>query len=86
PGGRVVPVEMSTLVESVKQEPPTMHLRRRNPLPLGRGGRQWVTRKIVELAQKYAEGRVVSTLEGGYDLQALAECAREHIKALIKGR
>jgi len=43
----------------------------------------WVTKKIVDLAEKYAHGRVVSTLEGGYNLQALGESATEHIKALM---
>ena len=43
----------------------------------------WVTKKIVEFAKKYAHGRVISTLEGGYNPQALGESSVEHIKALM---
>jgi acetoin utilization deacetylase AcuC-like enzyme len=42
----------------------------------------WITHRIVELAQKHANGRVVSSLEGGYDLDALAACACAHVQAL----
>ena len=35
------------------------------------------------LARRHAAGRVVSMLEGGYDLQALAECSVAHLQALI---
>jgi acetoin utilization deacetylase AcuC-like enzyme len=43
----------------------------------------WITKKIVEFADKYAHGRVLSTLEGGYNPQALGESVTEHIKALM---
>ena len=33
---------------------------------------QWITQQIVSIANRYSQGRVVSTLEGGYDLEALA--------------
>jgi acetoin utilization deacetylase AcuC-like enzyme len=42
----------------------------------------WVTRRLVELARKHCNGRVVSVLEGGYDLTALANSALAHLKAL----
>ena len=42
----------------------------------------WVTAEIVALANQFAQGRVVSTLEGGYDLDALACSARAHLEAL----
>jgi acetoin utilization deacetylase AcuC-like enzyme len=42
----------------------------------------WVTRELVALAGRRAMGRVVSLLEGGYDLDALAECAAAHVAAL----
>ena len=42
----------------------------------------WATRLIVAAASQYAEGRVVSVLEGGYDLNALAHCAAQHVQAL----
>jgi acetoin utilization deacetylase AcuC-like enzyme len=42
----------------------------------------WVTGELVRLANKLCGGRVVSTLEGGYDLAALAVSARAHVRAL----
>jgi len=41
-----------------------------------------ITKKIVELANIHSNGRVISFFEGGYDLQALSESIKEHIKAL----
>jgi len=43
----------------------------------------WVTRELCALARTHAQGRLVSCLEGGYDLQALARSAAEHVDALI---
>jgi acetoin utilization deacetylase AcuC-like enzyme len=43
---------------------------------------EWVTRQIVEFAESSCEGRVVSTLEGGYHLGALARSAELHVRAL----
>lgn len=43
----------------------------------------WVTRQILDIADKCCNGRVVSTLEGGYDLQALAASAAAHVLALM---
>ena len=43
----------------------------------------WVTRKLLEVADRHARGRVVSALEGGYDLQALAASAAAHVKVLM---
>ncbi len=43
----------------------------------------WVTRELLEIADKRCGGRVVSTLEGGYDLQALAASVAVHVKALM---
>lgn len=42
----------------------------------------WVTTALVQLANTFCNGRVVSTLEGGYDLAALASSARAHVRAL----
>jgi acetoin utilization deacetylase AcuC-like enzyme len=42
----------------------------------------WVTEAICEVARAHAQGRVVSTLEGGYDLQALAASTAAHVTAL----
>ena len=45
----------------------------------------WVTRKLMDLADKSAGGRVVSVLEGGYDLQGLQESVEAHVTALMGG-
>jgi acetoin utilization deacetylase AcuC-like enzyme len=42
----------------------------------------WATRAIVSVANGRARGRVVSSLEGGYDLQALGRSALAHVRAL----
>ena len=42
----------------------------------------WITRFIVDAARRHAQGRVVSVLEGGYDLDALARSAAAHVAAL----
>ena len=42
----------------------------------------WATRAVVSVANRRARGRVVSSLEGGYDLQALGQSARAHVEAL----
>ncbi len=42
----------------------------------------WITERILELAAKHAHGRVVSSLEGGYALDALAACACAHVRTL----
>ncbi|OFZ65859.1 MAG: deacetylase [Betaproteobacteria bacterium RBG_16_56_24] len=42
----------------------------------------WVTQEIKRIADKYAQGRIVSALEGGYELHALARSALAHIRAL----
>lgn len=43
----------------------------------------WVTEKLCDIAETHAGGRVVSTLEGGYDLQALAASTKAHLEVLI---
>ncbi len=45
----------------------------------------WATGRILEMADKYAGNRVVSLLEGGYDLEGLAESAAMHILRMMKG-
>ncbi len=42
----------------------------------------WVTGRICDLAEKHCKGRVVSVLEGGYDLEALAQSAAAHVGIL----
>jgi len=43
----------------------------------------WVTQKIKTIADKYANGRIVSSLEGGYALPALGRSVTAHINALL---
>lgn len=43
---------------------------------------RWVTEFIVAMANQYAQGRIVSTLEGGYNLNALARSVAAHLEAL----
>jgi acetoin utilization deacetylase AcuC-like enzyme len=45
----------------------------------------WVTKKLMEIADASAQGRIVSVLEGGYDLQALARSTAAHVTALMHG-
>jgi acetoin utilization deacetylase AcuC-like enzyme len=45
----------------------------------------WVTRKLMEVAESSASGRIVSVLEGGYDLQGLSRSAAAHVTALMRG-
>jgi acetoin utilization deacetylase AcuC-like enzyme len=43
----------------------------------------WITGQLRDLARRHCDGRIVSMLEGGYDLQALAESAAAHVGALV---
>jgi acetoin utilization deacetylase AcuC-like enzyme len=45
----------------------------------------WVTQKLMQIADASANGRVVSLLEGGYDLQGLASSVAAHVTALLRG-
>ncbi|MGE5538229.1 MAG: histone deacetylase family protein [Gemmatimonas sp.] len=45
----------------------------------------WATREILAVARDCCGGRVVSTLEGGYDLDALAASAAAHVRELMRG-
>jgi len=59
---------------------------RRDPLAnleLEAGDFDWATRQLMEIADKSCDGRIVSLLEGGYDLIGLAESAAAHVKALM---
>jgi acetoin utilization deacetylase AcuC-like enzyme len=42
----------------------------------------WITRELLAIAARHAQGRMVSMLEGGYDLQALRECSVAHVAVL----
>jgi len=43
----------------------------------------WITEELVALATRHCSGRIVSTLEGGYDITALAESSVAHVGALL---
>jgi len=45
----------------------------------------WMTRAVVNAAKLHAKGRVVSSLEGGYDLEGLGRSAVAHVRALQEG-
>jgi len=44
---------------------------------------RWVTEQIVRVAADSAQGRIVSVLEGGYELDSLARCVEGHIRVLM---
>ena len=43
---------------------------------------EWITRRLVDLARRHAQGRIVSCLEGGYHLGALARSVAAHLRVL----
>jgi acetoin utilization deacetylase AcuC-like enzyme len=45
----------------------------------------WATKKLMDIADATAGGRIVSTLEGGYDLDGLARSVAAHVTALMRG-
>lgn len=44
----------------------------------------WVTRELVAIANRYAAGRIVSMLEGGYAIEALARSVERHVRELME--
>ncbi|MBU6467914.1 MAG: histone deacetylase family protein [Betaproteobacteria bacterium] len=44
----------------------------------------WLTQRLQQIAAKHSQGRIVSMLEGGYDLDALGRSATAHIRALFE--
>jgi acetoin utilization deacetylase AcuC-like enzyme len=53
-------------------------------LHLHEGDFEWVTGALMDVADECCRGRVVSTLEGGYDLDALAASAAAHVRTLMR--
>jgi len=47
-------------------------------------GFSWIMQKMVELADRYSDGKIISILEGGYSLRRLPELAANHVKILLK--
>ncbi|HEV7325376.1 MAG TPA: histone deacetylase family protein [Bosea sp. (in: a-proteobacteria)] len=45
----------------------------------------WATQKLMEIADRHAGGRLVSILEGGYDLEGLSKSTAAHVTALMRG-
>jgi acetoin utilization deacetylase AcuC-like enzyme len=45
----------------------------------------WIMERIMEMAETYCNGRIISILEGGYCLQKLPELARNHVSVLLNG-
>ena len=43
-----------------------------------------ITKRTLDATKEFTQGKVVSILEGGYDLNALANSANEHVKALLE--
>ena len=43
----------------------------------------WATAELMTVANARCDGRLVSTLEGGYDLNALADSAAAHVRTLM---
>ncbi len=43
----------------------------------------WIMEKIVEMAEKYSRGRLISVLEGGYSLARLPELIKNHVEILL---
>jgi acetoin utilization deacetylase AcuC-like enzyme len=48
-------------------------------------GFSWIARQLVNMAKRYAHGRLISILEGGYALKRLPELARNHVEILLNG-
>ena len=53
-------------------------------LQLGEADFAWVTHALCDVADAHCRGRVVSTLEGGYDLEALARSTAAHVRVLVE--
>ena len=44
----------------------------------------WITQQVMGVAKQYGKGRIVSCLEGGYNLSALGRSVVAHLKALAE--
>jgi acetoin utilization deacetylase AcuC-like enzyme len=84
---------METLLSALDEFRPEMVLisagfdaHRADPLAqllLDESDYEWATGELLDIADRHAHGRVVSTLEGGYDLHALGASAAAHVRALM---
>ena len=48
-------------------------------------GFTWIIKTILDMAAQYAQGRLISVLEGGYSIRRLPELARNHVEVLLNG-
>ena len=46
---------------------------------------EWISQQLVQVAAQHCNGRIVSSLEGGYAIQALARSVGHHVDALLGG-
>jgi acetoin utilization deacetylase AcuC-like enzyme len=44
----------------------------------------WITERLMDVADRHAGGRIVSTLEGGYNLSSLARSVAAHVRTLAR--
>ena len=80
-----LPAEL--LVYPLREDPFVAVLHRDDPLAemeLGLEDFAWVTDALCDVAERHCGGKVVSTLEGGYDLQALAASVAVHVQVLME--
>lgn len=54
------------------------------PLELETDSYAWMTDFLTDAARRHGDGRLVSVLEGGYDLETLADCAAVHVERLLE--
>ena len=52
-------------------------------IKLSTEGFSWMMKRIFRMADQYADGRIISVLEGGYSMYALPELIRNHIQILL---
>jgi acetoin utilization deacetylase AcuC-like enzyme len=52
-------------------------------IQLSTRGFSWIIEQLVELAEAYARGRLISVLEGGYCIERLPELIANHVRALL---
>jgi acetoin utilization deacetylase AcuC-like enzyme len=52
-------------------------------IELSYAGIEWISRQLVNVAEHHCDGRLVSVLEGGYDLKLLSECVALHLRVLM---
>ena len=43
----------------------------------------WITKELLGVANECCDGKIVSTLEGGYDMEALSDSVAAHVRALM---